>query len=69
MLRGDDPISIIVWHSDVGPSRKRTSRLPKTFADQAVIAIENVWLFTELQEKNGALTEALEQQTATPDLS
>jgi two-component system, NtrC family, sensor kinase len=54
---------------------ERQVALLQTFADQAVIAIENVGLFTELQEKNKALTqayaqvtEALDQQTATSDI-
>jgi len=47
---------------------ERQVALLQTFADQAVIAIENVRLFNELQTSNRELTTALDQQTATSDI-
>jgi signal transduction histidine kinase len=76
MLREDQPIGgIAVTRGEVKPFSEREVALLQTFADQAVIAIENVRLFTELQERNRAVTEAhaqvsesLEQQTATSEV-
>jgi PAS domain S-box-containing protein len=69
MLRDGLPIgSIAVARSQVGVLSDRQVGLLKTFADQAVIAIENVRLFQELEARNRDLTESLEQQTATSEI-
>jgi signal transduction histidine kinase len=70
MLREGAPIGVIVVNrAEAGPFSEGEIELLKTFADQAVIAVENVRLFTELQARTGELTQSVEKLTALGEVS
>src|SRR5215472_7423306 len=66
MFRGNDLVGVIILYKlVVQPFTEKQIKLVTTFADQAVIAIENARLFEAEQQRTRELTESLEQQTAT----
>ena len=69
LLRKDVAIGVIrISRTQIQPFTDAQVALLQTFADQAVIAIENVRLFKELEARNRDLADALEQQTATSEV-
>src|SRR5262249_54562004 len=69
LMREGSPIGILLLQrSVIQPFTDKQIGLATTFADQAVIAIENVRLFDEVQARTRELSEALEQQTATSEV-
>src|SRR6516164_7628007 len=69
MLKDGRPIGAIAMaRSQTGRFPDRQVELLKTFADQAVIAVENVRLFKAEQQRTGELSESLEQQTAISEV-
>ena len=70
ILKGDELLGVmIIYHLDgVRPFTDTQIALVETFADQAAIAIENVRLFAEVQQRTEELSESLQQQIATADV-
>jgi two-component system, NtrC family, sensor kinase len=69
LLRGDELIGIFsINRTRVEPFSDKETELANTFADQAVIAIENARLFDELRERQAELARSVDELTATGDV-
>ena len=69
LMREGNPIGcMFLARAEVAPFNDKQIELLTTFADQAVIAIENVRLFDEVQARTRELSDSLQQQTATSEV-
>jgi len=68
MNKGQSIGFMVVTRLETGAFAEQHVKLLQTFADQAVIAIENVRLFEEVQQRTRDLSESLQQQTATAEV-